>query len=193
MIRLSSPARLKTHSALHVHIFTSRSVAVVNELFLVALGSRRMDNTANIFMRPLTSQRGGHCLLHTEITVPYQLSVEMKCLMPACCRKVVAVNQACSESCRNLFFMNLSFEHTNDGALTTGSSAQAGMSDSCCHAVFLCVFKDQMREETAASALAGSSTTKCGFTSTIGSHFHPLTLSPAAVQLCAGGALTARQ
>lgn len=75
--------------------------------------------------------------------------------MFVCWRKVVAVNQACSESCSNLFFINLSFEHTNDGVLTTGSSAQARVSDSCCDAVFLCVFKDQTREETAALTLAG--------------------------------------
>lgn len=75
-------------------------------------------------MQPLTSQRGGHCLLHIEITFPYQLYVEIKCWMFVCCRKVVAVNQVCSLSCSNLFFINLSFEHTNDGALTTGSKAQ---------------------------------------------------------------------
>lgn len=67
--------------------------------------------------------------------------------MLVCCRKVVAVNQVCSESCNNLFFINLSFERTNDGALTTGSSAPARVSDSCCDAVFLCVFKDQNGRE----------------------------------------------
>lgn len=131
------------------------------------------DNAANIFMQPLTSWRGGHCLLHTEITFPYQLSVEMKCLMFVCWRKVVAVNQGRSESCSNLFFISLSFEHTNDGALTTGSSAQARVSDSWCDAVFLCVFKERMREETSASTLAGSHTTKSD------SHFYFLTLNGA--------------
>lgn len=180
VILLSALAWLKPHSTLHVHIFTSHTIAVVNQLLIVILGSQRLlDNAANIFIQPLTSQRGGHCLLHTEITLPYQLSVEMKRLMFVCSRKVVAVNQGCSESCSNLSFINLSFEHTNDGALTTGSSAQARASDSCCDAVFLCVFKDQMREETAASTLAGSSATKSDFAIAFDAHIHPLTLNRA--------------
>ena len=85
----------------------------------------------------------------------------------------MAVNQGRSESCSNLFFISLSFEHTNDGALTTGSSAQAGVSDSWRDAVFLCVFKERMGEETAASTLAGSHTTKSD------SHFYFLTLNGA--------------
>lgn len=72
-----------------------------------ALGSQRMvmqDNAENTFTQPLTSRRGGHSLLHTEITFPYQPSVEKKCLMFVRPRKVEAVNQVRSESCRNLFF-----------------------------------------------------------------------------------------
>ncbi len=192
VILLSALAWLKTHIALHVHIFTSHTIVVVKQLLIVILGSQRLpDNAANIFIQPLTSQRGGHCLLHTEITFPYQLSVEMKRLMFVCCRKVVAVNQVRSESCSNLFFINLSFEHTNDGALTTGSSAQARALDSCCDAVFLCVFKDQTREETAAWTLAGSNATKSDFTNDFDSHFHPLTLNRAWFSpVCAGWALS---
>lgn len=92
---------------------SSHALVSVNELLIVILGSQRMvilDNAENTLLLPLTSQRGGHCLLHTEITFPYQLPVEMKCLMFACCGKVAAVNQECSESCSDLFFINLSFE-----------------------------------------------------------------------------------
>lgn len=109
-------------------ISTSRATDIVNELSIVTLGFQgrvRRDNAANIFLQPPTNQRGGHCLLHTEITFPYQLSVEIKCLMFVCCRKVAAVNQVRSESCFNLFFINLLFEHTNNGTLTTGSTTWA--------------------------------------------------------------------
>lgn len=41
--------------------------------------------------QPLRSRRGGRCLLLSEITLPYQISVEMKFV---CLRTVVAVNQA---------------------------------------------------------------------------------------------------
>lgn len=112
-----------------------------------------LDKAANVVMQPLTSQRGGHCLLHAEITLPYQFSVELQCLMFVRCRKVAAVNQPCSESCSNLFFTSLLFEHPNDGALTTGSSVRTR--DSCCNKV-----SDQMREETAASGLPGGNTAK---------------------------------
>lgn len=145
-------------------------------------------NAADVFMQPLTSQRGGHCLLHTEITLPYQLSAEMKCLMFVRCRKVVAVNQDCSESCSNLFFTNLPSQHTDRGAVTTGSSTRAG--DSCSSAAFLCVQKDQAGEETAASGLAGSSTTKTRLGLTFsGAH---VVLNHSSVPLRAGGALTTR-
>lgn len=123
------------------HISTSR---IVNELSIVILGFQErvvLNNAANIFLQPLTNQRGGHCLLHSEITFPYQLSVEIKCLMFVCCRKVVAVNQVRSESSINLFFINLLFEHTNNGTLTTGSTTWARVSDSCCNAAFLHIFK----------------------------------------------------
>lgn len=145
-------------------------------------------NAADVFMQPLTSQRGGHCLLHTEITLPYQLSVEMKCLMFGRCRKVVAVNQDCSESCSNLFFTNLPSQRTNDGAVTTGSSTRAG--DSCSSAAFLCVQKrpNGGGEETAAAGLAGERYDKDPTRTHIFSHARcpkPHTWVP----LCAGGAL----
>lgn len=95
------------HTALSTRILTSHSCS---KQVLHCYSWHSVDgNAANVFTQPLTSQRGGHCLLHTEITLPYQLAVEMKCLMFVWCRKVVAVNQACSESCSNLFFTNLSF------------------------------------------------------------------------------------
>lgn len=107
---LSALAVLKPYMCVS---FSSCAAASVNELLIVILGSQRMvilDNAESILLLPLTSQRGGHCLLHTEITFPYQLPVEMKCLMFACCGKVAAVNQECSESCSNLFFISRSFE-----------------------------------------------------------------------------------
>lgn len=107
---LSALAVLKPYMCVS---FSSCAAASVNELLIVILGSQRMvilDNAESILLLPLTSQRGGHCLLHTGITFPYQLPVEMKCLMFACCGKVAAVNQECSESCSNLFFISRSFE-----------------------------------------------------------------------------------
>lgn len=73
MILLS--AWLKPHSAPFL-----QHITVVNKLFTVILGTQRMvtlGNAANVVMQPLTSQRGGHCLLHAEITLPYQFSVEL--------------------------------------------------------------------------------------------------------------------
>lgn len=136
---------LATDSIKTAHMSTSHATAIVNELFIVMLGfqgSVMLHNAANIFLQPLTNRWGGHCLLHTEITLPYQLSVEIKCLMFVCCRKVVAVNQVRSESCINLFFINLLFEHTNKGTRTAGSTTWARVLDSRCNAVFLHIFKD---------------------------------------------------
>lgn len=127
---------------------------IVNQLSTVLLGvfwTLMLDSTANVSLQPHTSWRGGHCLLHTEITLPYQLSVEMKCFMFVCCRRAMAVNQAQSESCTNLFFTALLLERTNDGGFGRKQAR-----DPCCNAVFLSVYTDQIREETAALGLPES-------------------------------------
>lgn len=103
---------------------TLRPRRTTYSLSFLALGGWLRWTRLQLFSsNPPGSQRGGHRLLHIKITFPYQLSVEPWCLMSASCRKAAALNQAPGESCSNLFFINRSFEHTNDGDLTTGSRA----------------------------------------------------------------------
>lgn len=79
--------------------------------------------------QPLISRRGGRCLLLTEITLPYQISVEMKFV---CLRTVGAVNQTHT----NPFFASPSLEGPSNGGLA-GSDTRA--EDLCCIAAILCI------------------------------------------------------
>lgn len=69
------------------------------------------------------------------ITLPYQISAEMKFVCP---RMVRAVNQTHT----SLFFTSPSLEGPSDGSLT-GSNTQAG--DLCCNAAILCIHVPHVR------------------------------------------------
>lgn len=167
---------LTTDSFKTTHISTSHPTAILNELIIIIFGFRSivmLDNAANIFLQPLTNQRGGHCLFHTEITFPYQLSVEIQCLMFVCCRKVVAVNQVGSES------FNLSI---NLFALIMAFWQQEALCGPECriHVAmrYFCTSSETKREgETAASILAGSNTTESDSSGVFNAQLHPPMLS----------------
>lgn len=86
-------------------------------------------------LQPLISRRGGRCLLLAEITLPYQISVEMKFV---CLRTAVAGKQTHT----NLFFTGPSLEGPSNGGLA-GSGTQAR--DLCCNAAILCIHAPHVR------------------------------------------------
>lgn len=108
--------------------------AVENEIFIVILGTQWIFCWTMLFATSYKPE-GGRCLPFSEITLPYQISGEMKFV---CLRMVVAVNQTHT----NLFFTSPSLEGPSDGSLT-GSNTQAG--DVCCNAAILCISAPHVR------------------------------------------------